>query len=73
MRRIGEDDGDIDESEYGGESFVKVPLSYLGPEHYNELYNQSTFEQFVQYRRSDNVSFGGGGVNPEDMYGQLGS
>lgn len=66
-----QDDGDIDESEYGEEHFVKVPLSYVGPEHYNELYSQYTFEQFVRYQRSDDVSFGGGGINPEDMYGPL--
>jgi hypothetical protein len=70
---IEEEDGGIDESEYGDEHFVKVPLSYLGAEHCNEVYSQSTFEQFVQCRRSDNVSFGGGGLNPEARYGPLGS
>jgi hypothetical protein len=66
-------DGDINGSEHEDEHFVKVPLSYLGPESYNQLYSQFTFERFVQYQRSDNVSFGGGGVNSEDMYGPLDS
>ncbi|KAF2824328.1 hypothetical protein CC86DRAFT_468473 [Ophiobolus disseminans] len=65
-----EEEGDDDESEYGDEHFVKVPLSYLGPESYNELYSQFSFERFVQFQRSDDVSFGGGGGgNPEDVYG----
>jgi hypothetical protein len=68
-----EEDSDMDESEYGDEHFVKVPVSYLGPESYNNLYTHFTFERFVQYRRSDDVSFGGGALNPEDFYGPLDS
>ncbi|USP74653.1 hypothetical protein yc1106_01927 [Curvularia clavata] len=39
-----EDEEEDDASEYGDLNFVKVPLSYLGPESYNELYSWSNFE-----------------------------
>jgi hypothetical protein len=55
----------------GGENFVMVPLSYLRPEQYNALYDQFTYGLYVRYQRSDNVSGGAGGYNPEDYYGRI--
>lgn len=69
----GTDGRDIDESECENGHFVKVPLGYIGPESYDELYGQFVFERLAQYQRSDGVSFARGGLNPEDMYGPLGS
>jgi hypothetical protein len=60
----------LDDEDLRDQDFARVPLSYLGPEAYDELYNQFTFERYVRYERSDGVSWGGGGYNPEDTFGR---
>jgi hypothetical protein len=50
------------------EDFVKVPLGYLGAEAYNKLYDPFTWERYLTYRREDDVSYGGGALNPHGFF-----
>jgi hypothetical protein len=72
-RTVGDSiEDDDDDSEWDDieedEDVVKVPLSYLGPESYDNLYDHFVWERYFKYRREDDVSYGSGALNPHDFY-----